>query len=320
MCKNHQKTLNLRTLTPYITMKASEIFKQYIWLTDTIYRSGGISLQELNERWVRTEMSGGLPMTRATFNRHKEAIEEIFGLCIECQRKGGYCYYIENEEVLKNNNLQHWMLDSLSISNLLMESSSLKGRIVLENIPAGKEYLQPIINAMKQGQKLMMTYRKFGNQESYTISVEPYAIKVFKQRWYLLANDRKHGRPTIFALDRIMKLEETDENFIYPSDFDTERFFKDYYGVLCGTGDKAQHIVIRTYPPFTNYLRTLPLHHSQKETKTTPEYADFEFHLRPTFDFRQELLSQGNEVEVLKPAKLREEMKKMMEKMLERYL
>ena len=300
-------------------MKASEIFKQYIWLTDTIYRSGGISLQELNERWVRTEMSGGLPMTRTTFNRHKEAIEEIFGLCIECQRKGGYYYYIENEEVLKNNNLQHWMLDSLSISNLLMESGSLKDRIVLENIPAGKEYLQPLINAMKQGQKLLMTYRKFGKKESYTIAVEPYAIKVFKQRWYLLANDHKHNRPTIYALDRIVKLEETDENFIYPSDFDTETFFKDCYGVLCGTEDKAQDIVIRTHPPFTDYLRTLPLHHSQKEVKTTPDYAEFMFHLRPTFDFRQELLSQGNEVEVLKPAKFREEMKGMMEKMLERY-
>ena len=300
-------------------MKASEIFKQYIWLTDTIYRSGGISLQELNERWVRTEMSGGVPMTRMTFNRHKMAIEEIFGLCIECQRKGGYYYYIENEEVLKNNNLQDWLLDSLSISNMLMESGSLKDRIMLENIPAGKEYLQPIINAMKQDYKLMMTYRKFGQTTGYTITVEPYAIKVFKQRWYLLAKDNKRETPTIYALDRILALEETEESFVYPSDFDTELFFKDCYGVLCGTKDKAQKIVIRTYPPFTNYLRTLPIHHSQKEVKTTPDYADFEFYLRPTFDFRQELLSQCNEVEVLKPAKLREEMKEMIGKMLERY-
>ena len=300
-------------------MKASEIFKQYIWLTDTIYRSGGISLQELNDRWIRTEMSGGVPMTRMTFNRHKMAIEEIFGLCIECQRKGGYYYYIENEEVLKNNNLQDWLLDSLSISNMLMESGSLKDRIMLENIPAGKEYLQPIINAMKQDYKLMMTYRKFGQTTGYTITIEPYAIKVFKQRWYLLAKDNKRETPTIYALDRILALEETEESFIYPSDFDTELFFKDCYGVLCGTKDKAQKIVIRTYPPFTNYLRTLPIHHSQKEVKSTPDYADFEFYLRPTFDFRQELLSQCNEVEVLKPAKLREEMKEMIGKMLELY-
>lgn len=300
-------------------MKANEIFKQYIWLTDTIYHSGGISLQELNERWVRTEMSGGVPMSRMTFNRHKTAIEEIFGLCIECQRKGGYYYYIENEEVLKNNKLQHWLLDSLSISNMLMESGSLKNRILLENIPAGKEYLRPIINAMKQEHKLMMTYRKFGQPTGYTITVEPYAIKVFKQRWYLLAKDYKRETPTIYALDRILALEETEENFVYPSDFDTELFFKDYYGVLCGTKDNTQKIVIRTYPPFTNYLRTLPIHHSQKEINTTPDYADFEFYLRPTFDFRQELLSQCNEVEVLEPAEFRKEMKEMVEKMLERY-
>lgn len=300
-------------------MKASEIFKQYIWLTDTIYRTGGISFQEINERWVRTEMSGGLPMSRTTFNRHKEAIEEIFDLCIECQHKGGYYYYIENEEVLKNNKLQHWMLDSISISNLLMESGSLKDRIVLENIPAGKEYLQPIIDAMKQNHKLEMTYQKFGQQDSYTIVIEPYAIKVFKQRWYLLAKNYKRKDPSIYALDRIAALKETAESFEYPKDFDTELFFKDCYGVLCGTDDKAQRIVIRAYHPFTNYLRTLPMHHSQKELNSTPEYADFEYHLRPTFDFRQELFAQSHEVEVLEPLSLRLEMKEALKKVLGRY-
>lgn len=200
-----------------------------------------------------------------------------------------------------------------------MESSSLKERIILENIPAGKEHLRPIINAMKLGYKLDMTYQKFGQQESYTISIEPYAIKVFKQRWYMLAQNNKRLTPSVYALDRIVSVKETSEPFVYPPDFDTEQFFKDYYGVLCGTTDKAERIVIRAYPPFTHYLRTLPLHHSQKELKNTEEYADFEFYLRPTFDFRQELLSQGHEVEVLKPDGLRQEMKKLLAKMMERY-
>lgn len=299
-------------------MKAPEIFRQYIWLTDTIYRSGGISLEELNRQWVRTEMSGGLPMNRATFNRHKEAIEEIFGLCIECQRKGGYYYYIENKETLKNNHLQNWMLDSLSISNMLRESGSLKDRIMLEHIPAGKEYLQPIINAMKQDHKLMMSYQKFGQTTGYTLIVEPYAIKVFKQRWYLLANDYKRQHPSIYALDRVLALEETEETFTFPSDFDTEQFFKDCYGVL-HTDDKPQRIVIRAYTPLTNYLRTLPLHHSQKEITSAPDYADFELYLHPTFDFRQELLSQGDEVEVLESAEFREEMKTIAKRIVKRY-
>ena len=304
---------------PTNTMKIADIFKQYIWITDTLYRTGGLTFQELNERWMKTEMSGGLPIPRTTFIRHKEDIENMFGICIECQRKGGYFYYIENNDFMRNNHLQEWMLDSLSISSMLMESSSLQDRIVLENIPMGKEYLQPIINAMKQDHKLLMTYHKFGQQESYTITIEPYAIKVFKQRWYLVAMNPKRETPSIYALDRIEHLEETEETFQFPTDFDTEAFFRDCYGVLSGTGDKAQHIVIRTFAPYMNYLRTLPLHHSQKEVQSTPEYADFEFYLRPTFDFRQELLAQGHDVEVLHPAPFREEMKAMLEKMLCRY-
>lgn len=299
-------------------MKIADIFKQYIWITETLYRTGGLSLQELNERWVKTEMSGGIPIPRTTFNRHKEDIESMFGICIECRRKGGYFYYIENNDFLRNNHLQEWMLDSLSISSMLMESTSLQSRILLENIPAGKQYLQPIINAMKQGHKLQMTYHRFGQQESYTITIEPYAIKVFKQRWYLLAKNPKREVPTVYALDRVKQLMETEETFQFPEDFNTEAFFRDCYGVM-NTDDKAQRIVIRANAPYMNYVRTLPLHHSQKEIKTTDQYADFEFYLKPTFDFRQELLAQGHDVEVLLPVQFREEMKEMLEKMLGQY-
>ena len=299
-------------------MKSFKILKNYIWLINTIYHSRGISLEEINERWIKNDMSDGEPLSRATFNRYKEAIEEIFDLTIDCQRKGGYLYSIKNESMLKSNKYQNWLLDTLSVSNMLIESDSLQSRIILENIPAGKQYLQPIINAMKQDHKLQMTYHKFGQQDSYTITIEPYAIKVFKQRWYLVAKSPKRDTPSIYALDRVEYLEETEETFQFPEDFDTEAFFRDCYGVL-STDDKAQRIVIRAYAPYMNYVRTLPLHHSQKEIKSTAQYADFEYHLKPTFDFRQELLAQGHDVEILHPAPFREEMKAMLEKMLSRY-
>ena len=305
---------------PYYIMKAFKILKHYIWLINTIYHSRGISLEDINERWLKNDMSEGQPLARATFNRYKEAIEEIFDLTIDCQRKGGYLYSIKNESMLKSNKYQNWLLDTLSVSNMLIESDSLQNRIILENIPAGKAYLQPIINAMKQGHKLQITYHKFSQQENYTITIEPYAIKVFKQRWYLVAQNPKRETPSIYALDRIEQLEETEETFQFPTDFNTEAFFRDCYGVLSGTEVKAQPIVIRAFAPYMNYLRTLPLHHSQKELNSTDEYADFEFYLRPTFDFCQELLAQAHDVEVLQPAEFREEMKRMLEKMLKRYL
>lgn len=281
-------------------MKTFEIFRKHIWLVDQIFRSKGISFQEINEHWVKTEMSGGQPMLRQTFVRHRETIQEMFGINIECDPQRGYLYYIESKSSMRKNDLQTWMLDSLSVSNMLMESGSLKDRIVLENIPAGKEFLQSIINAMKENRKLRLTYCKFGQQESYTITVEPYAIKVFKQRWYLLAKNTKRDTPVVYALDRIVSLAETTECFDYPSDFDVDMFFKDFYGVICGTDKPTQRIVIRAYYPFVYYLRSLPLHHSQKELSGTPDYADFEYFLHPTFDFRQELLSQSDEMEELK--------------------
>ena len=301
-------------------MKTAEIFKQYIWLADILHRMKRLTLNEINERWMQTDMSGGLPMSRTTFNRHRLAIEEMFDLCIGCKESGRKSYYyIENIDVLENDNLKHWMLDALSIGNLLMDNISLKDRIVLEKIPAGKHFLNPIINAMKPNRKLLLTYRKFGQEEPYTITVEPYAIKVFKQRWYLLAKNYKRSLPTIYAMDRMLNVEETEERFVFPDDFSTERFFKDFYGVLCHADEEVERIVIRAYPPLTHYLRTLPLHHSQKELQSTPEYADFEFYLHPTFDFLQELFAQTHEVEVLEPLRLRNSMKEYLLKALKRY-
>ena len=301
-------------------MKTAEIFKQYIWLADIIHRMKRLTLNEINERWMQTDMSGGLPMSRTTFNRHRLAIEEMFDLCIGCKESGRKSYYyIENIDVLENDKLQHWMLDALSIGKLLMENITLKDRIVLEKIPAGKHFLNPIIGAMKQNRKLVLTYRKFGQEEPYTITVEPYAIKVFKQRWYLLAKNYKRSLPTIYAMDRMLNVQETDELFEFPEDFSTERFFKDFYGVLCHADEEVERIVIRAYPPLTHYLRTLPLHHSQKELQSTPKYADFEFYLHPTFDFLQELFAQTHEVEVLEPLRLRNSMKEYLLKALKRY-
>ena len=135
----------------------------------------------------------------------------------------------------------------------------------------------------------------------------------------MLAKTDQQPQPKVYALDRMEQLEETAEEFEFPKDFDTEAFFAECYGVMCATQCKAEKIVIRAYPPYTNYLRTLPLHHSQKELRSTPEYADFEFYLRPTLDFRQELFSQGDEVEVLEPATFREEMMETTRRILKRY-
>ena len=98
-------------------MTTPTLFKEYIWLVNTIYRAGRISLSDINKKWIRTEMSGGVEIPRTTFNRHKEAIEDIFGIYIDCDRKDGYRYYIGNGKVLREDTVQNWMLSTLTVSN-----------------------------------------------------------------------------------------------------------------------------------------------------------------------------------------------------------
>ena len=106
-------------------MTTLTLFKEYIWLVNTIYNAKKISLKEINEKWLNTEMSRGVELSRTTFYRHKCAIEDIFGVYIDCDRQDGNKYYIGNRGVLHKESVQNWMLSTLSVSNMVGESSSL---------------------------------------------------------------------------------------------------------------------------------------------------------------------------------------------------
>ena len=125
--------------TNNVNMKKPKLFKEYIWLVETIHQAGSITFSDINKRWIKTGMSGGVEMARTTFYRHKCAIEDIFGIFIDCDKKNGNKYFIGNKDVLHKESVQNWMLSTLSVSNMVGESSGLYNRILLENIPSGDE-------------------------------------------------------------------------------------------------------------------------------------------------------------------------------------
>lgn len=163
-------------------------FKEYIWLVNTIYHAKAITFAEINERWLKTEMSEGVEMARTTFYRHKCAIEDIFGIYIDCDKKNGNRYFIGNEQVLREDSVQNWMLSTLSVGNMVEESLSLHNRILLEHVPSGGEKLQQVIKAMKENRKISLTYRRYGSPENDTRTLAPYCVKLFRQRWYLVGS------------------------------------------------------------------------------------------------------------------------------------
>ena len=305
-------------------MKPAQIFHQYIWIINTLRAYHKMTFEELNQKWQDDDVADGNPLQRSSFNRHRDAILDMFGLIIDCEPKT-YKYYISNKEVLGDDSIERWLFSTLTVHGVLADSASIQERIILESAPEGEEYLDTIIRGIKTNRRLRIGYKKF-QAEGYEKTVCPYALKLFRQRWYLLAlNDDDQIR--IYALDRMTMVELTDETFEMPADFSAQTYFSEYFGVLT-TDTPLVHVVVRAHKWMPNYLRTLPLHHSQRELESgeithadssTTAYTDFSFDIRPTSDFLGELLRHSDGIEVLQPLDLRERMRQMIAETLKRY-
>lgn len=310
-------------------MKIPTLFKEYIWLIETINRAGKISFADINKKWQRKEESGGVEFSRTTFNRHRDAILDMFGVIIDCDRKDGYRYYISNKEVLEEDSVQNWLFSTLSVSNMLDENVGLQHRILLESIPSGDLHLQQINKAMRESRRMMITYRRYGAASANSFSVAPYCVKLFRRRWYVLVSmtrpsytdgkENLEDKFAIFSLDRIEGIELQETKFIVNPDFDAAGFFDECFGVVIGDGSKPVRIVLRAYGLEPHYMRDLPVHPSQREITRTDEYTDFELYMRPTSDFKAHLMSRGEWIQVLSPEWLANDIQKWLQAAMNRY-
>ncbi|MEI8087408.1 MAG: WYL domain-containing protein [Paludibacter sp.] len=294
---------------------AKDLFNRYIWLVDTIYRSERITLEAINQKWLQNSMSDGNPIPKRTFHNHRAAIEEMFDINIECNTST-YEYFIDNAEDMEKGGVRRWLLNTFAVNNLINESHKLKQRIQFENIPSGQQHLTTIIEAMRDSVNLNMSYQSYWSSAVGVFEIEPYFVKVFKQRWYVIA---KSDKTRIYALDRIKNLDVTTNIFTMPTDVNPETYFDNCYGIIHDKHVVAQTVKLKFDAGQANYIRALPLHDSQKEIETTNESVVFEYFIKPTFDFRQEILLHGEDVEVLEPETFRDEMKNVVRKMNERY-
>lgn len=298
---------------------AKNLLNKYVWLVGTIYKAKRISFEDICLRWLDNDLSEGKPMSIRTFHKWRISIEEMFGLIIENEHGGQYRYYIQNEEELRNGSMRSWLFNTLAVSNLMLDSICIKDKVLFEEFPDGEQYLPVILEALKKNMVLEMTYQGFSRDKAYTFEVEPYCLKAFKQRWYLIGRSPYNDQIKIYALDRVRWLWMTAKGFKYPKDFIPEDFFKNCFGVIADQDVAIETVEMKVSARQANYLRSLPLHHTQKEIQRTDEYSIFTVHLRPTFDFRQEILSQGCDLEVLSPKWFRDEISEISKQMWNKY-
>lgn len=296
---------------------AKNLVGKYVWLVETIYNAGRITYDDINKKWQQEDFDGKeLPLR--TFHKWRIAVEEMFGLNIECERKGGYHYYIGNPDEIENRGLRSWLLSTISVSNLLLDSQQLKSRILLEEVPSGVKYLSLVIDAMKTGNVVEIKYQSFWRKESSTLILQPYCVRLFKQRWYLLAYNSDYNELRTYSLDRIQDFKKLAETFTIPDSFNAQEYFENYYGIIVKRGE-VEDVKLRASKEQANYLRSLKLHHSQQEVETHEDYSIFTYRLCPELDFIIEIMSMGERVEVLEPKQLRNQIAESAEQLSRLY-
>ncbi len=281
---------------------SKDLFNRYIWLVDTIKRYGHITREELNVRWKKSPFSNGEALPRRTFYNYRMAIEELFKINIECN-PSTFEYYIDEGDT-NNESVTNWLLNSTAMSNVLSESRDISNRIFIEDVPSAREYLSTVIDALKEFRQIKFTYQPYSRiNASPDIVVEPYFLKIFRQRWYVTGRNVKEDKVKTYALDRMKDVVVSQETFEMPEDFDAEEYTKYSFGIVFSQGE-VKSVSVKTDSRQAKYLRALPLHASQQEM-IHDSYSIFNYRLRITPDFVQELLSHGSSIVVLDPPELK---------------
>ena len=299
---------------------AKNYFKSYIWLLETLQSRGPLTLNQIKELWMRSSINEDKKeLAPRTFSNHVAAIADIFGIDIVCDRRDN-TYYIENDDEVGGNGIREWLMEALSLNNLINESASLRSRLLFESEPSSHRFLKDVIRAIRDERMLEVNYQSFKMPERRDFLLEPFCLKEYKRRWYLFA--RKHGvdkEPHSFALDRMNSVAVSEKPFTVPKSFDARNFFSTRYGVLLYEGEKPARIKLKVCSRQANYFRTLQLHSSQKEMERNAEYSIFSYYLTPNYDFIHDVLYYGDDVEVLEPVELRERIAKISSNLSEKY-
>ena len=165
-----------------------------------------------------------------------------------------------------------------------------------------------VMEAMKKNRLLEITYKGFWSENEHTFPVAPYCVKLFRQRWYMVGNSVYEDKIRIYSLDRVQEAWLSEETFKFPKKFSPENYFKGCFGIIRDEDCTIETVKLKVSANQANYLRSLPLHASQEEVERNDDFSIFTLRVRPTFDFQQELLWNGDALEVLEPLWLRKEM------------
>lgn len=296
----------------------TELLQKYIWLVQTFIRAGqnGLTLGEIEERWEERFDSS---YSRRTFNNHREAVEDVFGIRIECNRSTNRYFVDYSDDVSDENAAMAWLINTFTVNNILsLGKERLSGRVSVEDIPSGHTHLTSIMEAMTEGNELTVDYRKYTSSTAETLHLRPYAVKEYAKRWYLIAYCHERQGLRVYGLDRIVNLETSDKKFKMPKSFDVDELFSTSFGIYLPEG-KARSITFKVSENEARFLRDLPLHRSQQEIRREGDMVIFSIFVCPDRNLTMEFCKYGSQIEVLSPSDVREAVAEELRSAAEKY-
>ena len=289
-----------------------------------------MTFKELNEKYSRRF---GQAYSRRTFNNHRLAVADLFGIDIDCDRSTNRYFIPYSGDVLDNNESIGWLVNTFTVNSLLsLGKERLSGRVSVEEIPSGQKYLTAIMQAMEDGKELEIVYGKYSSYSSETLHVQPFAVKEHEKRWYLVAfcheragADRRNDDINawrVYGLDRITSLQVTDVSFRMPKDFDVDGIFSQSYGIYFPkAGQKPVTIRFKVTDEEARYLRDLPIHRSQvEENAAKGDGRIFRIRVIPNRNLTMEFCRHAGRLEVIEPEEVRLSVKEELEKAYKQYI
>ena len=296
---------------------AQDLVRRHIWLIDTLDKYGKLTRKEISRLWQDSYLSDGNPLPERTFHHHRRSIEQNFHITISCNSAGEYS--IDETESAKEVAFCRFLLNSFVVNDTLVEMPEVSRYIMVEDIPSSREFLPKVLEAIKRKVKLVFSYQGFNRSlPDRNIRFLPFFAKLYKQRWYMIGIKESLGKVRTYALDRVIDMRLLNEECDRPDDVSPEDFFENCLGV---TQSKAPVRTIRLKVNYkqAKYFRALPLHHSQEEIISGPEYSIFTYKLKINYELIHEILSFGSFVTVEAPTELKVQVMNEMQRMIANY-
>ena len=255
-------------------------------------------------------------ISKRTFTRDIKDIYSLYGIDIQYDFSGRVYKIITDEQP----EMSERILEAFDTFNALNISNQVSGFVCFEKRnPQGTEHFYGLLHAIKNRFQIQITYQAFWENAPNFRMLEPYALKEYRNRWYVLAKDRKDNKIKTFALDRITALNILNIHYQYPKNFSVDEYFRYCYGVITQRDEEPQEVILSLTPFQGKYIKSLPLHKSQEILKDDAQELVVRLNLFITHDFFMEILSLGAEVKVLQPESLRQKIQEEIKRMQEIY-